>query len=285
MRACFERAGVPTEGSGADINGVQLPAFKVGRGQTASSVLIFKSAAGARKDFYSVLAPGAASMVAGRIEVLVAGGSTVPVATVERCVYGANSRPLLSPGVPGQPVPTPADAHLSATVRQKVQSLKVFRRGQNAQDVAGSRGAYFGVVPALTRLAGTLPDHTHIYFAVYTGLGPRGYGSSIMLVWKPLDSELEGLLGDGYGLSELPSSTAGAPGSEQVGPRLAIWEALLPNDVARVRWTWPRTSRRPGLARTIRTPDNLAVVITSSAYSELPRSVAYSATGKILATS
>jgi hypothetical protein len=281
MRACLQRSGLVTKRSEADLNSGRVTAFWVGRDDDAF-VLIFKNARAARRFYYSY-SPGpqrtAAVLLARNVEVLVLAPPKVArVGALERCVFGPHARPMASPNFPGRPAPTPADADISPGVRRLVRDLHVFRRAQNRQDVAGDHGLALGYVPAWTRLAAILPGGERVYFVVYAGVGPKGYGSQVIQWWLPAE--------DTAGFTGLPPLAPPSRCCEATrGRRAWIMESLVPNDVARVTWTWRKTSRRRALVLNISTPDNLQVAFVPLAYGPpLSSATYYSASGKVLAS-
>ena len=293
MRACLESAGVDTKSTKADVQGTHPAAFYIGKSVISSTglVLIFKNAAAARHDFFSYFtAPvpdpqdAPAVLQAANVELLVA-TSTMPakLAVLKRCVLGPHAHPMVSPAVPGQPVPTRQDADLSAAVRRQIASLHVFQRTQNQQDTAGDLGLVPGYVPSFTRLAAILPNHDRIYFAVYQGVGRHGLGSGIVQWWLPGETNA--------GFGGIPTLTSQSPfpgpsiGAGGVGGE-TILEAVVPNNVARVTWSWKRTSRRPALTLKIWTPDNFAIGLAPAGYSLFPSAAtAYSASGNVVGKS
>lgn len=284
MRACLQRSGVVTNRSAADTFGVRPSAFEVGRDE-AALVLIFKNARIARQNFYlnldegTELAPGL--IQAANVELQLfsfTSTETAQLHLIERCVFGAHTRAMLSPSVPGQRTLTPEDAVISRRMRQQIAKLHVFGRARATADAVGDQGLRPGYVPAWTRLAATLPNHSRIYFVVYSGVNPNAQGSELLQWWLP-EKTTEDFGG-------LPGMASPGPTESESMRRTVIWEALVPNDVARETWRWRKTRRRPALVVKIATPDNLAVAVVPHAYVSRPSSAtAYSVTGKILGES
>jgi hypothetical protein len=281
MRACLQRSGVVTKSTRAIVSGGRPAAFYLGPSALAPSteglVLIFKNVAAAQRYFYEIADGQSAGLQDGKVDVeVVPGIKPGRLAAVESCVFGPGARPVLSPEVPGQPVPTRATADLSSSVRRQVAQLGVFARPQNDKDLAGAQGLERGYVPDLTRLVATLPNHDRVYFVVYSGVGRKGYGSTLIQRWLPARTS--------PGSIAIPAMEPPRFCCTGVSERRHLdLEELVPNDVARVKWSWPRTKRLPALAHRIDTPGNLAVAVVPVAYSDPNTVIWYSASGRVLA--
>jgi len=171
-----------------------------------------------------------------------------------------------------------AVASIPAGARTLIRPYGVFRRKQTAADEAGNR--YLGtplsphIIGSLTRLVAALPRDRRIFLVVVGDDGTYSF-------WQtgPPPNLQYGVLATGpsTGLWPTPSFSSTIPGH-------TTFEALVPDRVARVHWSWSRRGTRPPLTINIPTPSNFAAATVPSKCGEFPeRATAYSASGKVIA--
>jgi hypothetical protein len=150
----------------------------------------------------------------------------------------------------------------SGKLQQLIEPFAVFRRSQTAAErrfdplerpfarrrSARHRRVTSPILPALTRLATTLPDGERIYLTVERGGGfatgqqPPAYSLGLWVVTNRRD------LGGSAQHPNIGGDVAPNVGSRRIAPPAPLllgrtastWTSLLPDGVTRVRWVFPR---------------------------------------------
>jgi hypothetical protein len=150
------------------------------------------------------------------------------------------------------------------------------------------------IIPSLTRLVATLPN-AKLYLVVTTpGRGPQ-------TLWQPSQGDQVAIVAitprgatesDGYPAAELSDSreliraglifASGGPAQARAAARRAYDVSIVPDDVARVRWTFADRAGGPGRAVSPPVVNNVAITPMSQTTAFLLRATWYSATGSVV---
>ena len=185
----------------------------------------------------------------------------------------------------------------SGGAQELISRLAVLRRPQTPADLLPSRLHIASpltprgrIVPQFTRLVRSLPD-ARLYLVVTTwspdSIWSRQFGDQVSIV------EISG----GHGTETVPIPAADLTNANEVSEitpaglgarpqRGAYWVGIVPDGVARARWTFAKNLTEPGPVLDAAVANNVAVTTASPSGSPVPlRAAWYAPNGQRVATS